>query len=75
VIRAIKAATLENDGYGMEDAVRLALALRAGAYWFIIKPLSSIKTIPAEVTFVFVGRHEVLVTINSSISGLPKQIL
>jgi hypothetical protein len=75
VIRAVKAATLENDRYGVEDTARTTLALRADTYWFIIKPLSSIKPVTAEVTFVFVGRHEVLVTINSSISGVPKQIL
>ena len=75
MVRAIKAATFKKDGYGVEDTARTTLALRAYTYWFIVKPLSSIKPVTAEVTFVFVGRHEVLVTINSSISGVPKQIL
>ena len=75
MIRAIKAATFEKDGYGMEDTVCPALALRADTYWFIAKPLSSIETAMAEVTFVFVGRHVVLVTIDFSISSMLKQFL
>lgn len=75
MIRAIEAATFEKDGYGMEDTVCPALALWAYTYWFIVKPLSSIKTVTAEVTFVFVGRHVVLVTIDFSISSMLKQFL
>ena len=59
----------------MEDTARPALALRAYTYWFIVKPLSSIKPVTAEVTFVFVGRHVVLVTIDFSIYSMLKQFL
>ena len=73
VIGDIKTTPLKENGYGMEDTARLALALRADTYWFIIKPLSSIKTVMAEVTFVFVGRHWICSTRDSSISSKLKQ--
>jgi hypothetical protein len=58
----------------VEDTLRIALAFRADTYWLFIEPLSSLEAGVAESAFIFVDRHQILDTTDSSISNLLKQI-
>jgi len=64
VVCTVKAAPLEKDGHGMEDALCLTLAVRTDTHWLLIEALSSLEMEAAKAAFILIDWHR-----------LPHQVL
>jgi len=65
VVGTVKAAPLEKDGHGVEDAACLTFAARTAAHRLLIESLSSLEMEVANATFILVYGHTHTLTVLS----------